>query len=268
MVEPNEIREKCDSATSCCSPCCPRISPGEATLTCVECGRVQPAGERGWRAYLTTDEDDPAEAVVYCPRARRANSGASSGAVSSQADRPSPRHVYRPDTASRLPRQAIGGVSPTGQRAEAWVEHAGRTKPDSDASEHDRPEPERLKKPESCASRGSSGSYRTSTIAYLWWRRGAARGRELHRAPLRRREADYRVVGEITVGRSAFQVDDRSGCAFRAAHEPSLMYKRCRADREEHDRETEAHARHPAVDTIGAQLPAQRVYRATLRLRA
>jgi hypothetical protein len=109
MVEPNEIREKCDSATSCCSPCCPRISPGEATLTCVECGRVQPAGERGWRAYLTTDEDDPAEAVVYCPRARRANSGASSGAVSSQADRPSPRHVYRPDTASRLPRQAVGG---------------------------------------------------------------------------------------------------------------------------------------------------------------
>ena len=36
-------------------------------LTCVECGRVQPGGARGWKAYLTTDEDDPAEAVVYCP---------------------------------------------------------------------------------------------------------------------------------------------------------------------------------------------------------
>jgi hypothetical protein len=36
-------------------------------LTCVECGREQPAGEVGWRAYLTVDDDEPAEAVVYCP---------------------------------------------------------------------------------------------------------------------------------------------------------------------------------------------------------
>ena len=37
-------------------------------LTCVECGRVQAAAaQRGSRAYLTTDEDEPAEAVVYCP---------------------------------------------------------------------------------------------------------------------------------------------------------------------------------------------------------
>jgi hypothetical protein len=36
-------------------------------LTCEECGRTQPAGERGWRAYLTTGEDEPAEAIVYCP---------------------------------------------------------------------------------------------------------------------------------------------------------------------------------------------------------
>ena len=33
----------------------------------VECGRVQSAYARGWRAYLTVDEDEPAEAVVYCP---------------------------------------------------------------------------------------------------------------------------------------------------------------------------------------------------------
>jgi hypothetical protein len=38
-----------------------------ATVTCVECGREQPFRERGWRAYLTSDEDEPAEAVVYCP---------------------------------------------------------------------------------------------------------------------------------------------------------------------------------------------------------
>jgi hypothetical protein len=29
-------------------------------LKCVECGRHQLAGERGWKAYLTTDEDEPA----------------------------------------------------------------------------------------------------------------------------------------------------------------------------------------------------------------
>jgi hypothetical protein len=43
---------------------------GEATepLRCVECGRVQAAPvARGWMAYLTTDEDEPPEAVVYCP---------------------------------------------------------------------------------------------------------------------------------------------------------------------------------------------------------
>jgi hypothetical protein len=43
---------------------------GEATepLRCVECDRVQtdPVA-RGWRAYLTVDEDEPAEAIVYCP---------------------------------------------------------------------------------------------------------------------------------------------------------------------------------------------------------
>jgi hypothetical protein len=38
-----------------------------APLTCVECGRAQLAGERGWRAYLTVDEDESAEAVVFCP---------------------------------------------------------------------------------------------------------------------------------------------------------------------------------------------------------
>lgn len=32
-----------------------------------ECGRVQRPDERGWRSYLTTDEEEPAEALVYCP---------------------------------------------------------------------------------------------------------------------------------------------------------------------------------------------------------
>lgn len=42
------------------------MSPAER-LRCVECAREQAAGERGWKAYLTTDEDEPAKAVVYCP---------------------------------------------------------------------------------------------------------------------------------------------------------------------------------------------------------
>jgi hypothetical protein len=33
----------------------------------VECNRGQADGERGWKAYLTVDEDEPAEAIVYCP---------------------------------------------------------------------------------------------------------------------------------------------------------------------------------------------------------
>jgi hypothetical protein len=37
-------------------------------LTCSGCGRNQASDERGWRAYLTVDEDEPAEAVVYCPQ--------------------------------------------------------------------------------------------------------------------------------------------------------------------------------------------------------
>jgi hypothetical protein len=37
-------------------------------LQCVECGRVLRDRERGWTAYLTVDEDEPVEAVVYCPK--------------------------------------------------------------------------------------------------------------------------------------------------------------------------------------------------------
>lgn len=47
----------------------------DATVSCVECGREQSAGERGWRVYLTTDEDEPVEAVVYCPECARREFG-------------------------------------------------------------------------------------------------------------------------------------------------------------------------------------------------
>ena len=45
------------------------VKPDQAErLTCVECGRVHQAPvARGWRAYLTVDEDESAEAIVYCP---------------------------------------------------------------------------------------------------------------------------------------------------------------------------------------------------------
>jgi hypothetical protein len=39
-------------------------------LTCVECDREQAVGERGSRAYLTTDEDDPAGGDGLLPRVR------------------------------------------------------------------------------------------------------------------------------------------------------------------------------------------------------
>ena len=37
------------------------------SLECAECGRVSRENERGWTAHLTVDEDEPAEAVIYCP---------------------------------------------------------------------------------------------------------------------------------------------------------------------------------------------------------
>lgn len=41
--------------------------PDGGTLTCEECGRKQAVGKRGSRAYLTDDEDEPAEAILYYP---------------------------------------------------------------------------------------------------------------------------------------------------------------------------------------------------------
>jgi hypothetical protein len=56
------------------------VKPDQAEqLTCVECGREQLAGESGWRAYLTTDEDEPAETVVYCPDCAAREFGAPPG---------------------------------------------------------------------------------------------------------------------------------------------------------------------------------------------
>jgi hypothetical protein len=42
-------------------------TPDYTNLQCVDCGRVSRENERGWRAYVTDDEDEPAEALVYCP---------------------------------------------------------------------------------------------------------------------------------------------------------------------------------------------------------
>lgn len=62
-------------------------------LECVECGRVSRENERGWQAYLTDDEDEPAEVVVYCPECDKREFGGflagfrRTSARSSQAER-------------------------------------------------------------------------------------------------------------------------------------------------------------------------------------
>jgi hypothetical protein len=43
------------------------VTDATLLLTCEEFGREQTADERGWRSYLTVEEDEPAEAVVCCP---------------------------------------------------------------------------------------------------------------------------------------------------------------------------------------------------------
>jgi hypothetical protein len=51
-------------------------------LQCVECGRVSQEDERGWRAHLTTDEDEPAErssTARNATNASLANSGRANG---------------------------------------------------------------------------------------------------------------------------------------------------------------------------------------------
>jgi hypothetical protein len=51
-------------------------------LVCAECKREQADDERGWRWLLTTDEDGPAEAIVYCAECAAREFGPD----------PSPRH--------------------------------------------------------------------------------------------------------------------------------------------------------------------------------
>jgi hypothetical protein len=45
-------------------------------LTCVECGCDQAADEHAWKAYLTTDEEEPVEAFVYCAECAKKGFGA------------------------------------------------------------------------------------------------------------------------------------------------------------------------------------------------
>jgi hypothetical protein len=40
------------------------VSP---VIECIECAAVTSVCERGWRAYLTDEETEPAYAVVLCP---------------------------------------------------------------------------------------------------------------------------------------------------------------------------------------------------------
>jgi hypothetical protein len=36
-------------------------------VICVECGATAGDNAKGWKAYLTDDEEEPAEAAIYCP---------------------------------------------------------------------------------------------------------------------------------------------------------------------------------------------------------
>jgi hypothetical protein len=44
------------------------VHPATAILVCAECGVATDRSERGWRAWLTAEENvEPVEAVVFCP---------------------------------------------------------------------------------------------------------------------------------------------------------------------------------------------------------
>jgi hypothetical protein len=84
-------------------------------LTCVECGRELAAGERGWRAYLTVDEDQ---------RPRRSSTGLTAR-LSSSTHRPTRRRRCRRATSrqrlrcTRLPEHRRPGRTVPRARAEA-----------------------------------------------------------------------------------------------------------------------------------------------------
>jgi hypothetical protein len=43
------------------------VSSGlELVLECIECGEISEGSARGWRAFLTDAEEEPAEVAVYC----------------------------------------------------------------------------------------------------------------------------------------------------------------------------------------------------------
>jgi hypothetical protein len=70
-----------DAPTGAPTEISPRLATGvkpeqSKRLQCVECGRKQANGERGWRAYLADDEDEPARRSSAARRAPSANSGA------------------------------------------------------------------------------------------------------------------------------------------------------------------------------------------------
>jgi hypothetical protein len=61
------------------------IAPSERRrddrLQCIDCRRVSRDGERGSSAYLTDDEDEPAEAIVYCRQCATHEFGARASSV-------------------------------------------------------------------------------------------------------------------------------------------------------------------------------------------
>ena len=38
----------------------------QTKLVCVECGQESDGGACNWRAFLTDDEQEPAEVAIYC----------------------------------------------------------------------------------------------------------------------------------------------------------------------------------------------------------
>lgn len=43
------------------------IRPMPYPIVCVECASAAAEFERGWRGYLTDDENEPAEVAILCP---------------------------------------------------------------------------------------------------------------------------------------------------------------------------------------------------------
>jgi hypothetical protein len=103
----------------------------ERNLRCAECGREQTLNERGGRSYVTTDEHEPAEAIVYCPRVRQARVRHTARSAAEDIERETSRQrLRRTRLPERRPPAPAAGSGSQGAGLPQYPRPRARPQPD------------------------------------------------------------------------------------------------------------------------------------------